>query len=420
VFWHFDGRRWTGGGEDSEATEQGTQSEGRSYSYALTLEPHHRRWVFALDAPEMFPHELTRTSDGLLQARETVRERRRYELVSRIQAATPGPLSAAARQRALQLPGEPSAAIRELIDTWRAEAPSDLELVKRSLRHFHEQPFVYTLQPPSIAGDAVTGFLFQTRRGFCEHYAGAFVYLMRAAGVPARVVTGYQGGHWNPLGRFLEVQQADAHAWAEVWLARQGWVRIDPTAAVAPERIERESIFAARTGLDGAVMFDGPAAQALGQRLSSLRGLVTEAGLLWASADHAWHNWVLDYGADSQNRLLARLGISDWSGVAQLLAGLLSGFGALLYLLLRRAEPGPDPALRAYRRVARKLERHGMIRRSAEGWSDFALRVAVTRPELAAPLTGFTALFLTIRYGRGWDAGDLRLLERLARDFPRD
>src|ERR1039457_5975328 len=111
-------------------------------------------------------------------------------------------------------------------------------IAERALSYFREQGFVYTLEPPLLGRDSVDEFLFGSKSGFCEHYASSFVFLMRAAGVPARVVTGYQGGDINPVDGYMIVRQSDAHAWAEVWLKGRGWVRFDPTAAASPVRVE--------------------------------------------------------------------------------------------------------------------------------------------------------------------------------------
>ncbi|QJD29175.1 transglutaminase TgpA family protein [Methylococcus geothermalis] len=416
VFWRFDGRRWTAGYDEPLPARQPPQTAGATYRYAVTLEPHRRRWVFPLETVETFPAELTRAEDGFLLAAEPVRERRRYVLSSR-PAATFDTLSEGERRRALQIPGMPDERVRDLVNGWLLENPSAEAMAHRALRHFREEPFIYSLRPPAIAGDPVAGFLFDTRRGFCEHYAGAFVYLMRVAGIPARVVTGYQGGHWNPVGHFLEVAQADAHAWAEIWIDGNGWTRFDPTAAVAPERIERELEFAA--GADGAVVFASPVAQAWGDRLSSLRGLMRDAGLMWDAVDHAWVQWVLAYGPENQGRFLERLGVVDWNRLVYWLTGLLGLLALISFALLwPRSRPVADPALRLYLRVAGKLERQGLVRAPAEGMRDFAARVAHTRPDLAEPFGRFTALFLAIRYGGTAQAAALERLKALGRDIP--
>jgi transglutaminase-like putative cysteine protease len=416
VFWRYDGRRWSAGYDEALPARRPPQTAGASYRYALTLEPHRRRWVFPLETAETFPAELTRAEDGFLLAAEPVRERRRYVLSSRPEASFAS-LSESERRRGLQIPGMPNPRVKELVESWLLEDPAAEAMAKRALRHFREEPFGYSLRPPPIGGEPVAGFLFETRRGFCEHYAGAFVYLMRVAGIPARVVTGYQGGHWNPVGRFLEVAQADAHAWAEIWLDGPGWTRIDPTAAVAPERIERELEFLA--GADGAVVFANPVAEALGERLSSLRGLMREAGLLWGAVDHAWVQWVLAYGPENQSRFLERLGVVDWNRLVYWLTGLLGLLALVSFVLLwPRSRPAADPALRLYLRVAGKLERQGLVRAPAEGMRDFAARVARARPDLAESFGRFTALFLAIRYGGTAQAAALERLKALGREIP--
>jgi transglutaminase-like putative cysteine protease len=416
VFWQYDGRRWTAGYDEPLPARLPPRLSGASYRYALTLEPQRRRWVFPLETAETFPAELTRVEDGFLLAAEPVRERRRYVLSSR-PAATFASLSEGERRRALQIPGMPDERVRELVNGWLLENPSADALARRALRHFREEPFIYSLRPPAIEGDPVAGFLFDTRRGFCEHYAGAFAYLMRVAGVPARVVTGYQGGHWNPVGHFLEVAQADAHAWAEIWIDGTGWTRFDPTAAVAPERIERELEFAA--GADGAVVFANPVAEALGDRLSSLRGLIREAGLMWDAVDHAWVQWVLAYGPENQGRFLERLGVVDWNRLVFWLTGLLGLLALASFALLwPQSRAAADPALRLYLRVTGKLERQGLVRAPAEGMRDFAARVAHTRPDLAEPFGRFTAQFLAIRYGGTAQAAALKRLKALGREIP--
>ncbi|MCB1753809.1 MAG: transglutaminase domain-containing protein, partial [Gammaproteobacteria bacterium] len=150
-----------------------------------------------------------------------------------------GTLSEEVRTKSLLLPPGISPRMLDLVDSWQHRNESDSDVVLRALDYFREQPFFYTLYPPPLGESPADQFLFETRRGFCEHYATSFTLLMRIAGIPARVVGGYQGGQVNPLGNYLIVRQSDAHAWSEVWLQGRGWQRVDPTVAVAPERIEQ-------------------------------------------------------------------------------------------------------------------------------------------------------------------------------------
>jgi hypothetical protein len=253
--------------------------------------------------------------------------------------------------------------------------------------------------PPLLPGDdPVDAFLFETRRGFCEHYASAFTVLMRAAGVPARVVTGYQGGEFNTLGGYLTVRQADAHAWSEVWLEGRGWVRVDPTAVVSPARVE--------AGI-GAALPAGEPLPGLVWRgsawLSPLR-----FGLDWL--DGGWNLWVLGYDSERQTRLLAALGmgIASWREMALwMLAGvmgLMAVFHAGMARALRRSE---SPAERCYRRFCRRLARRGLARRPAEGPLDYAVRVVKARPDWLGDVDAITEAYIALRYGDGGDAGEL-------------
>jgi transglutaminase-like putative cysteine protease len=415
VFWHTDGARWTLEPERTLPHRPKIEASGPAYRYTVTLEPHQRRWVFALEMPTQFSPELGQTEDFLLLAQDKLIDRRQYALVSRPGFRT-GPLTPHEHRQGLQLPGEPSPRIRALVESWRSGPAESKAIVERALKYFRTEPFAYTLNPPRLEDRPVERFLFETRRGFCEHYATAFVYLMRVAGIPARVVTGYQGGLWNPMGRFLEVRQADAHAWAEVWLPERGWTRIDPTAAVAPERIEQGIDFDSQAAA-GDVRFNA-VSDSLADRALGLREWLKRARLAWSSVDHAWNLWVLAYNPESQKRFWESLGIIDWRGLALWLGGLMSLCGvaaALLFWPKRRMLK--DPAAKVYRRFLGKLARRGVIKKTGEGPLDFARRAAAEQPDAAEGINRITAVFLGIRYGREPDPADLERLRRMVREF---
>jgi hypothetical protein len=238
---------------------------------------------------------------------------------------------------------------------------------------------------------------------------------MRSAGIPARVVTGYQGGEYNPLGDYWLVRQSDAHAWAEVWLPDEGWRRVDPTAAVAPERIERSLDTAG--GLAGAAAdFRIPESDLLGRGLRRLR-------YLFDATNNQWHEWVLSYGPQRQLEFLASLGIDRASWKHMALALLLPGgallLGIALWMLLRQPAPA-DPVQRAWLQFCRRLTRHGLARRPGEGPRDFARRVATAQPALASQVNAITDLYVALRYGKPAHlaAGDAARLQRMVRRFP--
>ncbi len=409
VFEDTDGRSWTA--RELQLNRRVPKLRGRNEPvyYTTTLEPHDRHWIFALDVPGTANNAIRISNDYQLLATKRVRQRAQFRLRSYLDARIPV-ITPEQRSASLALPNGFHPRARALAEEWRANAASVDGFVERALQHFRAEPFFYTLRPPRLIGDPVDEFLFQSRRGFCEYYAAAFTVLMRAGGVPARIVTGYQGGEINPLGDYLIVRQRDAHAWVEVWLEGRGWVRVDPTAAVSPQRIElgMDATLPARIG-SAAFGFEprGPIAKLM-------RGL--NHG--WDTVNNSWNQWVPGYGHIRQKGLLGRFGLdaSDWRIFALCLSlALISmAWGAGLWLL-RRA-PISDPALEAYRRYCAKLSRLGIERRHAEGPSDFAERVSRTRPELAQYVRRVTELYIGIRYAKGPHA-PLRDLRRAVASF---
>jgi transglutaminase-like putative cysteine protease len=415
TFWSTDGKRWTLKPDRFLAKSHKPVFRGLSYQYTVTLEPHQKTWVFALDLPAIYPPDLRQTAEYLLLTKDKINQRRQFRLTSYPQFNT-GELSPTEQRWGLQLPDRPSPRIRELLEHWRAQVQTPKDWVNLVLRYFHEESFFYTLNPPDTEHYSVETFLFETRKGFCEHYATTFVYLMRAAGVPARIVTGYQGGQWNSLGKFLEVRQADAHAWAEVWLAETGWTRVDPTAAVAPGRIEYGIDLDQQVSLRE-VSFN-PLDQALIETTFNLRLWYKQFRMAWATLDHAWSQWVLSYNPENQKRFWESLGIIDWRSLSLWLGGLLALCGMLVSLsFLPRRTTKIDPEVVLYQRFLNKLSHHGIVRRPAEGPLDFAHRAISAKPESGPDIAKITEVFVQIRYGRQSTPHDLEQLRRLVKAF---
>ena len=239
VLHEFDGRSWRRPRAQAFPSQEVTYL-GEAVEYQITLEPTDRPWILALDIPAEWPErEAFRTYDFQLVAPRRLSEVSSFRLRSYPSFVAGVELPQSLRRKGLQLPEEGNPRSRALARQLAAQYGDPRAIAQAMLTMFREQPFVYTLDPPKLAEDAMDEFLFETRRGFCEHYASAFVVLMRALDVPARVVTGYQGGEVNPVDGFVTVRQSDAHAWTEVWLAGRGWTRVDPTSVVAPVRIEQ-------------------------------------------------------------------------------------------------------------------------------------------------------------------------------------
>ena len=419
VLWTYDGRAWRRGSEPRANLAYDTS--GAALPYTLILEPSNKPWLPALDLPARVP-DGTRLHPGfILESVQPLRDRQRFSMAAHLRYRVRN-LTDGERRAALQQPEAASTRIQALVRGWRQRASSDAGVVRAALEYFHKENFYYTLQPPLLGNDPVDEFLFDARRGFCEHYASAFVVLMRTAGIPARVVTGYQGGEFNPVGNYLIVRQSDAHAWAEVWLGQQGWVRVDPTAAVAPERIEYGANALQRLFARGAILGRlAPAELTQALALNWSERVRREARFLFDDLNTGWQRWVLDYGASRQRDLLARLGFSDVRAFQ--LAGLMAGLITLLLLLYSlsawQRTRRPDPLRRAYRIFCRRLARAGIARAPYEGALAFGQRSAELRPDLAEPITTITDLYLRMRYG-GEVAASLaqELRRRVARFRP--
>ena len=405
VLWRYDGRTWRRT-EELSSKQFSYQVEGGAVDYTIILEPHGKRWLPALDLPARLPAATGITPSLQLMRNQAVNELLRYELRSYPRYNT-GPLQL---QGQTSLPARVNPRTHALAEQWRARYPNPADIVRAALTLFREEPFHYTLKPPLLPDEnSIDEFLFGNRQGFCEHYAGSFVFLMRAAGIPARVVLGYQGGERNELGGYLIVRQADAHAWAEVWLEGRGWVRIDPTAAVAPERVER-GLYAA--------LEDPNALPLLARRGNPwLHNLM----LSWDYLNNAWNEWVLAYGPERQRQFLSGLGFGpvDWQGMTIAMVVALTGVGLIFvgfHTLSRRT--AVDPVVLAYQRFCAKLARAGLVRAAHEGPLAFTERVAVHRPDLATRVRLIGRLYASLRYGRWQRQEAVRQLQRLVRELP--
>ncbi|MDD5056238.1 MAG: DUF3488 and transglutaminase-like domain-containing protein [Sideroxydans sp.] len=426
VLWNFDGSTWTRG-RNATLRQPTLTDAGNPVDYTVTLEPHNKLWLFALDMPSKMSIPAVQTTDFQVLSQTPVNARTRYNATSLLSYRANLDEAPLQLQRALALPRGYNPQAIQLAAEWRVQAESVTSpqpspggstkgrqstaqqagrgidtggnrpqaeiaesLVRTALTYFNRENFEYTLEPPLLGMNSVDDFLFKTRQGFCEHYAGSFVFLMRAAGVPARVVTGYQGGEYNDLGGYYILRQSDAHAWAEVWLQDRGWVRIDPTAAIAPERI--------RSGLRAAL----PDSADLPFFMRTQSPLLLKLRFNLDALTNQWNQWVLGYNTERQFAFLTRLGMEEvsWQNMAlDMLAGVALLTGIFTLWLLRRMLPKQADAVQtAWLKLCRKLEKAGLPRAAHEGARDYAARVAVARPELAAPLHDIAARYVSLRY----------------------
>lgn len=400
VLTRFDGRTWLPGRLPSPPIEPVSGSD--AIGYTLTQEAHDRRWIFALEALAELPPNSGLNRDYVLQADLPQNELKRYSLKSWRKYQLPE--SEYDLQQALRLPTGFNPRARQLAQQWRADSRTPGKVVDHALRYFNQQQFFYTLQPPLLGNNSVDNFLFNSRRGFCEHYASSFVFLMRAAGVPARVVTGYMGGELNPVGGYLIVRQSDAHAWAEVWLGDAGWQRVDPTAAVAPARVQQDLASAL------------PISDSLPLAIRGQPQLLRALRLGWDAVQNRWNQQFLGYDSLHQNSLLKRLGIDELASLrmASLLGGglLLTLLPSLVWLWWRHRAPAMDPVAATYQHFCQQLARHGLPRHPAETPSDFAQRARQRWPQQKPEIDAITRLYLQLRYHPAPKPADLQKMRQ--------
>jgi transglutaminase-like putative cysteine protease len=405
VLHEYDGKTWSSGNLPWR-DQPDTVTEGAPVHYQVTLEPNNLSVLYALDLPSKLPDDDYLSASYETYTHTPVTERKLYEMISYPRAHYGVGTPEWMRKRDLVLPRSGDPRTRALAQKWLAAAKTPEEVVQYALTMFHDQPFHYTLEPGTLSGaDRVDQFLFETRRGFCEHYAGAFVYLMRAAHIPAHVVIGYQGGTQNPLDDYYVIRQQDAHAWAEVWIAGRGWMRVDPTGAVDPARVD-EGI--------GDALPNEDLAGSIYERYPWLGAMRNS----WDALDSGWNKWVLAYGPELQERFYSKVGLEygNWLQLAFVLGGLVALLMALywLYLLWDRRPPAAPPVVRDYARFCGRLARIGLPRAGHEGPLDYAQRVTAARADLTDAVFEITDRYVELRYD---DSGDARTFNRLVRSF---
>ncbi|MDP2099208.1 MAG: DUF3488 and transglutaminase-like domain-containing protein [Methylococcales bacterium] len=409
VFSYTDGTVWTMAKNKTAASQAQLSFFGTAYHYALLQEPQRHSWVYALDMAAQFDASLQRQSDYQLTSRTKAGEAAEYALVSYPQYNT-GDITPAESLENRQLPGTPSPRIVALVKQLQGFEGKPALFIQQVLGHFRQQPFSYSLQPPLMENNPIETFLFDVRSGFCSHYATAFVYLMRVADIPARVVSGYQGGELNAVGQFLEIRQANAHAWTEVWLQGRGWVRVDPTAAIAPERIEQDINLQQQIATGGTrlIVIDG---DFQGRGLNQLRQF-------WNNVDYQWQRRIVNFGSGHQTLLLSALGIGS---LLERLLWMLAAIGIVTLLLaawlLRSRSQQDDPAVVVYRQFCQKMAKAGVAIRVGEGAHDFAVRIHAQKPELGGRVDEITRLFVGLRYQRSPAGDDLKTLKKRVKEL---
>jgi protein-glutamine gamma-glutamyltransferase len=400
VMWHCDGMEWRAPYAPTSMPRSPAQSiSGNSIRQRIMLAPHDARWMFALDRPFEIPRGAMLARGDYLWSFQPIRKARRYEVVSSFESAAKE-LSPQERREALELPSSISPAVRELAQSWTAQNSNPRAIVNSALQFFRKEGFTYSLSPGEFRKDDLEQFLFRRRVGFCGHYAASFATLMRLAGIPARVVVGYLGGEYNDLGHFFLVRQADAHAWCEVWLPGNGWMRVDPTMAVAPGRASLDL----NSFLEGRVASGQMEAgrSAFVTRLAR-SALFTDIRLGWETLNYQWDTRLLAFDADVQEVFLDSIGLAK-RGPFVLIIEILIVAVALLVIYFSwmqlRSRSRADRVKALYERFCRKAARLGVRRDPWEGPSDFSSRAARLLPGESERIQQISNTYIALRYAR--------------------
>jgi transglutaminase-like putative cysteine protease len=380
---------------------------GDPVRYRVTLEPTNRPYILTLESVTGPPGRgMYLSHDRQISTFENITSVRSYDAVSHLRTRERRELTGLGRRLETRLVGERNPRARALAIEMRARSRDDADFSRAVLQWFQAQGLEYTLDPGTTTLDSVDTTLFDTKRGFCAHFASAYATMMRAAGVPARVVTGYLGGEWNPIGGYLLVRQSEAHAWTEIWLDGSGWTRVDPTAVVAPERLRR--------GVYDMLADSLPASSALYRT-----EWINRISQLWDGANQWWQERVVEFNLRAQLDVLRKLGLDspDWRHL-----GWAFTAGFILWILwialaLRRgvARARPDRIARAWLRATAKLAPVAPARAANEGPIDYATRIASARPDLAPAVTEIARRYSELRYGRTAANEDVEALERAVR-----
>jgi transglutaminase-like putative cysteine protease len=352
VLWQYDGRAWERAlgltpSENVRFREREPTVTEQAKGWSVMLDGTDQRFLPALESPLTLEHpEVWRTADGQFQTRRTQSGVVSYRGVSDLSGQTREGLMAWFRQLALQLPPGRNPQTVALGRQWAAQTQGVDELVAMALNKIRGEEYFYSLEPPPLGANAMDEFLFETRTGFCEHYSSAFVTLMRAAGVPARVVIGFQGGVVIGSGGYLLIRRSDAHAWAEVWHDERGWQRVDPTAAIDPSRIQE----AARSGFDNRPMAELSGLGVWAERYERLRDF--------------WNRSLLGFNYQRQQELLRSLGMGqgDWRALMAMLGGGVLGLSLILALIYawQRRRRQYDPLRDSWLLLRTRLLRTGL------------------------------------------------------------
>ena len=388
TLWNFDGRKWTM--NNASEPQANINISDPTYEYTVILEPNNKKWLFLLDLPYKINKNFNINSDFTAQSKKPVNSLLQYTANSSQNYYLTNNLHPDFKVNALTLP-KLNTQTKQLALQWKNSSSTTDEIIQKALQYFSEQEFYYKLTPKKLNKvRSIDQFLFETREGFCEHYSSAFTVLMRAAGIPSRIVLGYLGGEINPFNNVISVDQSMAHAWSEVWIDKKGWVRIDPTAAIAPERVSKDVAAALKdqAGLPLHLQINIEALNKLKQFLSAI--------------DNNWNQWILNYNEENQRKLLEYLTGEKYNLIKvstlfiQII--LITLFLTAIFYFLNEVKREKDPVNRAYKKLSKKLLAAGLEKHTDEGPSDYKKRLIKHLPNNENDIKLILNLYIEIKY----------------------
>ena len=399
VMWNFDGYDWTAPANERIALNKFKFTAlGKKIQYSITLQPHNDYWMLALDIPSTLPANSQLSADMQVLSVLPIQKLKRYDLGSYTDYVLPAN-SKISMQRYLKLPesysneqGSNLYKSRLLINKLK-DPTNPRETVNNVLNYFATQNFYYNRKPPLLYNNPIDEFLFETKLGYCEHYASSFTVLMRLAGIPARVVTGYQGGEINPIDNFMTIRQSDAHAWSEVFLGEKGWTRVDPTAAIPPGNIENTE--------DALRLNSNRKKPAYLFKTTWLSKQMKQMRFAWDAMNNRWNQWVLGYNNERQKAFFAAIGIPEitWQGLSLLLFSILAVLTAMLaFIVFSKPSNKKNEIQNTYFKFLKKLNKYELTKLNSEGANDFAKRAIIKLPEHKQIIKQITLLYLQLRY----------------------
>ncbi len=420
VFWDNEGRSWSRGKPFRPTAAElsaGLSVGGSNFSYEIAPASSRDRFMYALDLPLVVPDSLGISADFILQKRNNNQPIPRYEVVSAGQSQNFTITNEQRRRGILLSPSALTSRLKSFVLEMQKKSQLNGELnadlfARNIAQYIQQNEFIYTLKPPKLLGQSpVDEFFFETRRGFCEHYAASFVTLLRAAGIPSRIVVGYLGGEYNPKANLMTVRQQDAHAWAEYWSNTQGWVRIDPTAAIAPERIENGINYNLSLADEGKIHYQP-------SELGYLKYLLREAGWYSQLAKVQWNRWVVGFDYTRQQQLLKGLGIAHFD-VGKITAIAFAIAMTILFLIAyvfhRKNAQKKSAITQLYQDFCNKLAKRGIAIQTGEAPMEFLQRINQNLPHNQAEFQQITQIYTKIKYGSDGNQQDFEKMKWLVK-----